>query len=278
MMKVACGNQYVWIPVTHVNGEKINTINDNNGNGYTIELARYIFNSDGTILKKILDGTDIDSGYKEETEEEHKISEYKNTIAKDINKFKESIKKNGGYYIARYEAGDLSTTSNRTSSFSQTVIPTFKENITVYNYITQPNAALLIRNLYSNQSENYESDLVNSYAWDTAILFIQTFSEYETYSWQGNFQTTLAKTGKSAYGTKKDVGCNIYDMAGNVSEWTTESYSNIDRACVIRGSYYQSGVNNYMVMFTKSHYNYNLTTSAGVIGFRRNFIYIVMNF
>ena len=60
------GNQYVWIPVTHVDGEKINTIKDNRGYEHTIELARYTFdvgdydsstqsyNGTGAIESKIL--------------------------------------------------------------------------------------------------------------------------------------------------------------------------------------------------------------------------------
>ena len=32
--------------------------------------------------------------------------------------------------------------------------------------------------------------------------------------------------------------CNIYDMGGNVWEWTTESYSNTDSPYAKRGGYY----------------------------------------
>lgn len=46
--------------------------------------------------------------------------------------------------------------------------------------IFQPKAASLAREMYGEVKENneliYASDLVNSYAWDTAIIFIQTYS------------------------------------------------------------------------------------------------------
>ena len=206
----------------------------------------------------------------EETEAEHKTSGYTNTIAKDINKFRESIKNNGGYYIARYEAGDSNSTSNRTSSSSQTVIPVFKENQIVYNHITQPNAATLVRNLYNNQTKNYESDLINSYAWDTAIVFIQEFSGDEDYSIQNAIQDTLAKTGLATDGTNKDVRCNIHDMSGNVYEWTTETDYNTSHPQIYRGGYY----NNH-IYYTSNRYSYSATGySSPYVGWRRNFIYV----
>ena len=65
------GNQYVWIPVTHVNGEKINILRDDSGNEHIIELARYTFdvgtldsstnkyNGTGNITSKLIDGSAI---------------------------------------------------------------------------------------------------------------------------------------------------------------------------------------------------------------------------
>ena len=266
------GNQYVWIPVTHVNGEKINTIKDSNNIEHTIELARYTFNEDGTINEKVIDGSSISSYYLEETQEEHKVSGYTNTIAKDINKFKESVKNNGGYYLARYEAGDSTTNTYRTSNSSQTIPPVFKSNQIVYNNITQENAAMLVRNLYSNQTQNYESDLVNSYAWDTAIVFIQEFSGDTDYSMQSRLQDTIAKTGEASDGISKDVRCNIYDMAGNVVELTTESNSYDGSPCVGSRRYYHD---NDMY----SRINRAGDDAAGLtnnIGYRRNFIYVEM--
>lgn len=266
------GNQYVWIPVTHVNGEKINTVRDNNGIECTIELARYEFNTDGTIKTKVIDGGFIASNYLEETEAEHIASGKTNTIAKDINKFKESVKNNGGYYLARYEAGDSTTENERTSSSSQTVTPVFKDNNIVYTNITQPNAATLMRNLYSNQNENYMSDLVNSYAWDTAIKFIQEFSD-SNYSNQSPRQTTLAKTGQAINGTNKDIRCNIYDMAGNVSEFSTESntYKNFNTLSVPRGGNYS--ITSYSTIHRGGD---NVSNKFGSLGFRRNFIYAII--
>ena len=55
---------------------------------------------------------------------------------------------------------------------------------------------MLSRNLYSSNN-NFQSDLINSYVWDTAIVFIQTFREDSDYSKQKPLQTTLTTTGNA---------------------------------------------------------------------------------
>ena len=40
------------------------------------------------------------------------------------------------------------------------------------------------------------------------------------------------------YTETQDIQCNIYDMASNVIEWTTETFSGSGSACVRRGDYY----------------------------------------
>lgn len=87
-------------------------------------------------------------------------------------------------------------------------------------------------------SSNFESDLINSYAWDTAIVFIQEFSGDTDYSIQRPLQSTLTKCGETTDGINNDVRCNIYDMAGNTREWSTETCSYTKNPCVNRGGYY----------------------------------------
>ena len=87
-------------------------------------------------------------------------------------------------------------------------------------------------------SSFFESDLMNSYAWDTALVFIQEFSKDTKYSMQYKLQSTLAKCGEATDGVSNDVRCNIYDMAGNVYEWTTETYTSTSTPCVARGGYF----------------------------------------
>ena len=68
------------------------------------------------------------------------------------------------------------------------------------------------------------SDLINSYAWDTAIVFIQkcgTESNSSTYSYTVG-QSSTSTSEPQTTGTnilkatsKVDKQCNIFDMAGN---------------------------------------------------------------
>ena len=234
------------------------------------------FTGTGKILTKVINGENIPSvsnTFIEETEEQHKISGKDNAIAKDINKFKEKVKNSGGYYIARYEAGDSTANNVRNSSSSQTVIPVFKKNKITYNCITQNNSAALISKLYSNQSKNYESDLVNSYAWDTAIVFIQEFSENSDYSKHNCLQTTLSKTGQATDGSNQDIRCNIYDMAGNVYEWTTETSSKTSEPCNFRGGSYNGKGSS-----TAGRSNVSINYSHETLGMRRHIIFIEISF
>ena len=98
-------------------------------------------------------------------------------------------------------------------------------------------------------SSNFESDLINSYAWDTAIVFIQEFSGDTNYSQQRGRNTARAvqKCGESILDynldegdVAQDIRCNIYDMAGNTYEWSTETSSLTGTPCVLRGGYYYS--------------------------------------
>ena len=223
------GSQFVWIPVGDV-------ITDESGSTTTIILGRYSFSSTGTPSA-------YSGSYTEDTAESHNSS-YGNVIAKDIEDFKTKATTSGGYYIGRYEAGDATATrSERTSSTDDSNPMVCKTGVYPYNYVTQSQASSLSQGMYS--SSNFESDLINSYAWDTAIVFIQMFSGDGNYSKQvgENTKIDLQKCGESILNSvdsgdeAKDVRCNIYDMAGNVFEHSTETTFLSDRPCVRRGGY-----------------------------------------
>ena len=240
------GSQFVWIPV----GEVVKEIKDGVKSTETITLGRYVFNEDGTIdtaLSKTEPGEQIQpSGYSDYFTEGLKDSTTSNTHAKDIAIFKTKAESNHGYYIGRYEARDKSATSARTSSSVETNQLVCTANNYVYNYITQPKAAELSRGMYSDS--NFESDLMNSYAWDTAIVFLQKFdnraNKTKPYSRQTSLNSSLASQGTNSLEdtSKQDVICNVYDMASNCWEWTTETCSDSFYPCTNRGGvYYGSG-------------------------------------
>ena len=212
------------------------------------------------------------NSYTEDTIITHNSDEYKNTIAKDIESFKKSTKDNGGYYIARYEASygrenkALSKPSIKAVGGSSK--PSSYSNGDLWNWITQPEAVIASQAMYENNS-SFSTDLVNSYAWDTAIIFIQKYSGKENYSRQQSKNTseTVENTGQridDGEDNTTDQVCNIYDMASNCYEWTTETYSDDNKIpCVNRGGGYPNNGK-----YTSTRSNGSSTHRAAEISFR----------
>ena len=208
----ASGNQFVWIPV----GEIIKA----DGTKETIGFNRYTFAEDGTPTGQ----NDANLAWYKELA----TSSYGNTVAKDIARFKTSAVENKGYYVGRYEAR---TATKRTAKEDALTQITSKKADYVYNFVTQPQAAEQARGMYNKST--FTSDLMNSYAWDTALVFIQKCGENANYSNQNSLNTEFAEKG-----TDSDKQCNVYDVASNIKEWTTETYDRSDSPCVSRGSKY----------------------------------------
>ena len=259
------GNQFVWIPVGRV-------YKDNTGTNYSdIQLGRYTFNtSNGTPTLK-------QAAYTEESPENYKqlvslnfdgnnYQEYAtranpdgivsdgtnglNAIAKNLGGFVDSVRNNGGYYLGRYEASygsGSSVTDYKPLSKVSTSTTFSKSKVgSLWNNVTQLDAAKISRNMYNNDSSvGVESDLVNSYAWDTAIVFIQEMGN-KNYANKASVNSSRKNTG-----TTGDEVCNIHDMASNCIEWSTEystsTPSSIAYPCVRRGGRYSSS--NYYTAF-----------------------------
>jgi len=123
-------------------------------------------------------------------------------------------------------------------------VATVKPNDYVYNCITQPDAATQSRTMYNSNTSNFTSDLMNSFAWDTAIVFLQEFdnrtSKPKAYSIQSGLNSSLAEKGtnNSTNTAEQDIICNIWDMASNNREWTTETYPYSYKSWVSRGGLY----------------------------------------
>ena len=296
------GNQFVWVPVSNKNGDESNKIVKDDGSEVEITLGRYTFATsspgtpkikqkgseyDQTTLAQATAGT-LDINYRAESyyyelngsrpSNELKDKTGTNTTAKNLKEFIEKTETNKGFYIARYEASygsgynssgtDTATkfgnakplskvsTANSTSSMSYTVG-------TLWNYITQPQAALVSQNMYKND-KYVESDLINSYAWDTAIVYIQAMgnSNYANANKNTTGNTSLMNTGSTG-----DEKCKIFDMAGNELEWTTEysTYTESSRACpcTYRGGYY-----NHSLYCTSGRHSNDATTSSKDYSFR----------
>ncbi len=132
---------------------------------------------------------------------------------------------NKGFYIGRYETGS----NTQITSSAMNATPIVKPNVYVYNNVTKSKAKQLADSFVTG--DNVDSRLCSSYAWDTALKFIEKTgnANFVTNSTQGNYNSTVMQTGKTT------AVKNIYDLGGNVYEWTTEVCSNASAPCTARG-------------------------------------------
>ena len=217
------GNEYVWIPCTKDTYKREETAwgveNDNNTKAIKDELTL--------------------TGVTPSTEENQNgiTKDVLNEIVEQVNIEKESIKNNGGYYIGRYEVGKENNNA------------VIKANQEPYANIKWSEAYKQAKGIDAGTSAT--SYLCSSYAWDTALKFIQTHSIATNYATSGNNlnENWRDKEVKDKNGNiikKANVAmilntglttsyANIYDMGGNVGEFTTELNPNTYETVVIRG-------------------------------------------
>ena len=223
----ANGNQFVWIPTGTYNVTE-SVDNDGTKDGkLTNNLARRIFTSSGSteITASNGDGVIENYYYGEGDSRSVAYSQIAAFKASANPKSETNLNGRGGFYIGRYEQG----TGN-----------VCKAGVAPYTSIMRHIAKSQAEAMYSGKNNNVVSQLISSYAWDTALNFIcQTNSE----------GYILATTTSSSYGnigtdSKQNTGIysqdnysNIHDLLGNCSEWTTEYSGNIGQICVTRGGY-----------------------------------------
>lgn len=219
------GNEYVWIPCTKDTYKRE-------------ETAWGIEDDSGT--KAIKDELTLTGVTPSEVEKGNGITTtVLNEIVEQVKTEIASINANGGYYIGRYETGN----ENNVAVIKQKQVP--------YTNIKWSQAYALAKGIdVGNKANSY---LCSSYAWDTAIKFIQTHSTATNYAiTRENFNENWIdkdvkdKNGnvikKSGTAFRLNTGLttaksNIYDMGGNVAEFTTELNPNTSEAVVVRGGY-----------------------------------------
>lgn len=235
------GNEYVWISCTV----------DSSSNKLQYKRTEWGVEKDGTdnsrAIKDELTLKDIDVTYSKTDTDNGINEEISKEIVAQINAEKESIKKYGGYYIGRYEVGK----DNKTAVIKAEQEP--------YVNIKWSKAYELAKGI--GGGEGATTYLCSSYSWDTAINFIQntTGKNYATsiIGFNGNWKSQEVKDSSGKVikpvntAQRLNTGlttalCNIYDMGGNVGEFTTELNPGTSETVVVRGGgYYYSGPAGY---------------------------------
>ena len=231
------GNQYVWIPCT--------TDNTSSELQYTrTEWGVEVDGDDNSrAIKDELTLTDASVTYSDADTANGINADVSKEIVAQIKAEKASVDQYGGYYIGRYEVGKNSDTA------------VVKYNQTPYASITWSTAYGLAKKIITNSEVN--SYLCSSYAWDTAVNFIQNNSTAKNYAtsiegFNGNWNPQAVKDPSGNVikpaGTSQQLNtglttqfCNIFDMGGNEAEFTTELNPGASETVVLRGGNYYYG-------------------------------------
>lgn len=237
------GNQYVWIPCT----------TDSSSSDLQYARTEWGVEVDGAdnsrAIKDELTLTDSSVTYSDADTANGINADVSKEIVAQIKAEKTSVAKYGGYYIGRYEVGKNGDTA------------VVKYNQTPYAEITWSTAYGLAKKIITNSEVN--SYLCSSYAWDTAVNFIQNNSTAKNYAtsiegFNGNWNPQAVKDPSGNVikpaGTSQQLNtglttqfCNIFDMGGNEAEFTTELNPGTSETVVVRGGgynlyYYYSGI------------------------------------
>ena len=258
------GNQYVWVDVPQTS--KVYATAGINIKDFTENDYEKIENDLKTYTATYRNNTAYADKYYSNSTTGLTESQY-NIFKKKMLK---SIYINGGFYIGRYETG---TNTARTATGNTTQKPVIKKNAYPYNYVTASQAQALSTEF---ATDGYVTSLIFGIQWDLTMKYLETKgvtqSELNSKStnW-GNYSdstftimdsnvkytTNNGATWNAGGSYTKNSGDkiittsganetfqkqNIYDLGGNVYEWTLE-YTNVGSApCANRGgNYYWPG-------------------------------------
>ena len=225
------GNQYVWIPCT----------TDSSSSDLQYARTEWGVEVDGDdnsrAIKDELTLTDASVTYSDADTANGINADVSKEIVAQIKAEKASVAQYGGYYIGRYEVGKNGDTA------------VVKYDQTPYAEITWSTAYGLAKKIITNSEVN--SYLCSSYAWDTAVNFIQNNSTAKNYAtsiegFNGNWNPQAVKDPSGNVikpaGTSQQLNtglttqfCNIFDMGGNEAEFTTELNPGTSETVVLRG-------------------------------------------
>ena len=179
--------------------------------------------------------------------------EFLSQVESEFNRMLASVEKYGGFYIGRYETGNLSKETavvqkGNNDMASQTWYTMYKRCKNLRGKNTNVETGIAWGNqfdrtlawLVETGSKTKEQIADDSTSWgnyrNATFEYINSSGSTTT---KNENSSTRIPTGSAEY-TKAN---NIYDLSGNVLDWTMEAYDTYGR--VLRGGYYGSTGANY---------------------------------
>lgn len=195
-------------------------------------------------LEEFLRGFTLEEAYVEYAKMFEEYTESNDNDDINLND-KESVEANGGFYIGRYEASyeDGKAVSKKSTDTRTTSSTTLTDGM-LWNWISQTDALQKSKEMYSGKGS-----LLTGAAWDRTLGWLEetgvvnsfeivgdskTWGNYRDDNFTNNDPTSLMNTGSMSQ-TEKN---HIFDLAGNLEEWTTEANDSTDR--VNRGGFYNN--------------------------------------
>lgn len=150
-----------------------------------------------------------------------------------FNKMVESVEKNKGFYISRYEVGNL---TNAVKNNEKVVSKAGEEDITYMDWI----------DLYKITQKMYDrnditTEMIWGCQWDATLLWIAQNFEKREYIFDSILVGNYSNSKKETASDSEYVLNNIYDLAGNAFEWTQRGTIQGGRKAY--GGYYESNEN-----------------------------------
>ena len=218
------GNQFVWVPVENPD-----------------LFQRYDGYVGGMLESDYMEQEGM-SNFWELLSEPLSLSDWETT---EYNSMRTSVINNKGFYVARYEASQ-GTGSKAESKAGAMPWVNIRWGISMTE-VGNSGAVYQAQNMYNDSEHAVTSTLIYGVQWDAIMNFIDlnyskedgTCNSFVSDSTgQGNYNedenTNSWKNNLTSCGSSDDYRVNnIYDLAGNVFEWTMEAFSTEYR--VVRG-------------------------------------------
>ena len=269
-------NEFVWVPVGNIsdiydeanNAGQLWSFSGTTSSKKTYPTTKNSGYREPDVVTKASEGSDSTSGTQYDAVSTNlqqagmsstaTASTFKTQLQNEFNEMINSVKTYGGFYIGRYETGNLSQTKS-----------VVQKNNTDIGGPTWYTMYKMCKTIKAN--DNVATSMLWGCQWDATLRWMQTSTKPEVASFptnsegKGNYSGTQGDTDKliatgsnSAYAVN-----NIYDMAGNVFDWTIEACSAYTR--VFRGGYYQWTASGIPASYRGNYYP---TTSYSVGGCR----------